>query len=89
MTRDGLRCTGGEEAETPLRASERGGAVRLPLVWTHPRTGRRALMPHTRCLEALEVYADEVLAGTAAWWTWAPDRPPCEVPPARVERAIS
>lgn len=87
MTLDGLRCTGGAEAETPLDASERGGVVRLPLVWTHPVTGRCALMPHTRCLEALEVYEDEVVAGSAAWWAWAPDRPPCEVIPLDEARA--
>lgn len=58
-TKDGLRCIGSSQQAGGAAESgeqEDGGRVlRLPLVWTHPKTGRHALMPHTRCMEALEV----------------------------------
>lgn len=42
MTADGLRCVGGAELEERIEGEEASGALRLPLVWRHPRTGRRA-----------------------------------------------
>ena len=68
MTKDGLRCVGGADVETPLDddggdddgdggggGGETRGSLRLPLVWASRATGRLALMPHTRCVEALEI----------------------------------
>ena len=64
MTKDGLRCVGGADVETPLDDGSDGdgggggetrGSLRLPLVWANKATGRLALMPHTRCVEALEI----------------------------------
>ena len=55
MTRDGLRCVGGPELENAIDGSDDDGHLRLPLVWADPSSGRRALMPHTRCCESLEV----------------------------------
>ena len=57
MTRDGLRCVGAPEVESAIDDADNAGQLRLPLVWTHPISGARALMPHTRCLERLEVAA--------------------------------
>ena len=62
MTKDGLRCVGGPEVESHIEESERDGALRLPLVWRHPLTGRPALMPHTRCLESIEIASADGVA---------------------------
>ena len=67
---DGLRCYG-EPAELGSEAEEveaKRGAMVYPLIWEHARTRRRALMPHTRCVEGLDVYADHasMLAALAA-----------------------
>ena len=66
MSGDGLRCEGDDALETALAPHERHGRLRLPLVWFHPRTGRAALMPHTRCLERLEVWSSVERAAAAA-----------------------
>ena len=54
MTQDGLRCVGDGDTKGAID-DERSGQLRLPLVWTHPESGRPALMPHTRCLESIEI----------------------------------
>ena len=72
MTKDGLRCVGGADVETPLdggaddggggggeTSGETSGSLRLPLVWANEATGRLALMPHTRCVEPPGDTADE------------------------------
>ena len=54
MTKDGLRCVGGADVETPLdggaddggggggeTSGETSGSLRLPLVWANEATGRQ------------------------------------------------
>ncbi len=49
--------------ETPCNPSSDPLAQIYPLVWTCPTTGRRALMPHPRCLFALETESGGRLLG--------------------------
>lgn len=55
-SKDGLRCHGDPtafSAEEETVAAE--GRVSYPLVWRAQGTGRCSLMPHTRCIDHLEV----------------------------------
>lgn len=68
MTKDGLQCVGGADKETPVEGAEMGTALRMPLVWTHPETGKQALMINTRCFAHLELSREclEHINGNAA-----------------------
>jgi alpha-ketoglutarate-dependent taurine dioxygenase len=59
-TQNGLRTTdakNGRPTDTDGSFGSEQGLMVHPLVWTHPVTRRRALMPHTRCLSKI-VFAD-------------------------------
>ena len=56
---------GGEALPEYITASE-SALTSLPMVWSHPTTGRRALMVHTRCMGSITLRDGTVLGAQAA-----------------------